>query len=63
MTVINENVRNQDEELNEDEVRAREEEERLEREWQEKERDRIAKGLWPSSEWTEDEEQGAAGGS
>ena len=37
------------------------EEEEEERRWREKEQDRINKGLWPSSEWTEDEEQGAVG--
>ena len=63
ITVINESAHSQEEELNEEETREREEEERLQREWEEKEAERVRKGLWPSSEWSIDEEElGAVGG-
>lgn len=52
--MINENAHQDEEELNEEEARERDEEE--------KERERIRQGRWPSSEWTEDEEEGAVGG-
>ena len=49
LTVINENAHNQGEELNEEDARARA--------WEEKEDERIRNGLWPSSEWSVDDEE------
>ena len=55
----NENIMDNNNNINNnhEEVRRKEEEKR----WEEKENERIRKGLWPSSEWTEDEEEGAVG--